>query len=79
MRIAIFLFFVFYFVHCSTTGETVKPKVDNSKLQIENPAGNDEKVFNEMGEEVQTLSTDPDFFKKKSTDRLELFRVRVSS
>ncbi|MEM7183529.1 MAG: hypothetical protein AAF518_21655 [Spirochaetota bacterium] len=68
-------------IQCATNSnahKNQKPVVDKAKI-VENPAGKNKKVMDEHGKFVDLTTDDPEFFRAKSKDRLEAFRVIISS
>ncbi|EMG11447.1 hypothetical protein LEP1GSC151_3182 [Leptospira interrogans serovar Grippotyphosa str. LT2186] len=68
---------LFLLLSCFTTKST-----DNESIKYEsvpNPAGENEVVLNEEGQETTLNTGDPASFLKPSKDPLEYFRVHISS
>lgn len=82
MRFIILISIFWSLFYCSSASTTVKssPKKEEvAGAKIYSPGGESEKVFNEKGEEVTIVDSDPEFFKAPSKDSQEFFRVIVSS
>lgn len=79
----IFILFpiILFLFYCAKDGKNIPPENNVIKPQSQSvyPAGESEQIIDENGKVVQITVDDPKFFQEPSKNKMEFFRVLISS